>query len=171
MNLQRLAILSFFALLFSMFGLCKAQENYPTPPKNKFQLFYIQHNSNHNTFVYEIDVNNEKSPVKVYRINYESKGEINELSPIQRKYAYGVNYLNDRKTTFSLAAMKNIPFELKSSNQKYFTEILINNKKIIVERIFIHNDKSSSGLKTKVDYIMVYGKNASGKSVAEKFVP
>lgn len=171
MRQQTRQILSFFALIFTMLGFCKAQENYPIPPKNKFQLFYIQHNSNHNTFVYEMDVNNDKSPIKVYRIHYESKGEINELSPIQRKYAYGVNYLNANKTTFSLAAMKNIPFELKSANQKYYAEILINNKRIKVDRIFIHNDKNSSGLKIKVEYIMVYGKNAAGKSVAEKFVP
>jgi len=167
--------LRFFFVLFFLFFIGFAQEGYPVPTKNKNHLFYIQHNSNHNTYVYDVNLKknvlNAKEPIEVYRINYEKGGKREELSAIQRKFAYGVNFKPNSTSIFYLSASKNIPLTLKQQNQKYWIEVIVNNKKIRVEKIFIFIDKNTSGLNIKVDSFIIYGKTENGNSVVEKVRP
>ena len=76
------------SILFSF--LVNAQQGYPVPPKSENRLFYIQHNDNRNTFVYDalfsskgiLDANN---PVDIYRILYAEDGSKKPLTSIQKK--------------------------------------------------------------------------------------
>lgn len=165
-------------LLIFLFGLTSflfAQKAHPIPKKNSSSLFYTQHNQNHNTFIYELNLTNGKldlnDPIKVFRINYEDAQQQENLSIIQRKYAYGINYLTADKTKFYLSASKNIPMQLKSANNKYWVEVLVNNKTIILDNIFIQTSNKGKGLSTKVEYIILKGKDSKGNSIQEKFLP
>lgn len=162
-------ILTSVFFLFSMFVF--GQKNYPIPEKTNNLLFYIQHSSNHNTFVYEYNPTSNTNPIKIYRINYEGKGEKNPLTAIQKKFAYGVVYSDHKNDQFMLVAKRDIPFTIKSSNNKYLVEIKLKNQIIIVDHIFLQIVKGTSGLKTKIDYMIIYGKNDKGKNIEEKIIP
>ena len=74
-----------YLLLFSF--IVKAQEGYPAPPKSENRLFYIQHNENKNTFVYDAifaakGVLDDDNPVDIYRILYDEDGQKKPLNPI-----------------------------------------------------------------------------------------
>lgn len=167
--------LRFFYILFFLFFIGYAQDGYPVPAKSKNHLFYIQHNSNHNTYVYDVNliknVLNKEEPIEAYRINYTKDGKREQLTPIQRKFAYGVNFKSNSSSIFYLSASKNIPLTLKHHNHNYWVEVIVNNKRIKVEKIFIFIDKNTSGLNIKVDYFIIYGKTENGNSVAEKVLP
>ena len=164
-------VVLFFSIVIFSFG----QKKYPKPDKIPSLLFYIQHSLNQNTYVYELNLVNGNlninNPIKVFRINYEDRGQKENLTLIQRKYAYGVNYLSPDKKKFSLSANKAIPMVLKSDGKNYWIEIEINHKKIILERIFIQSDRHSKGLNPKVEGIIFYGKDIKGNIIQEKFIP
>lgn len=169
---MKFKVLLFFSLFwFFAYG----QENHPIPPKNKNHLFYIQHNANHNTFVYDLNLIkseiNPSNPINIYKINYKKDGKKEELTSLQRKFAYGVHFKPNSTTTFFLSASKNIPLELKNANNNYWVEVNVNNKRIRVEKIFIITDKSTSGIGTKVEQLVIYGKTATGNNIAEKVKP
>ena len=159
----------FAFLLFIPFSY--AQRGYPKPTKTNNLLFYVQHSDNKNTFVYEINPSNTSDPIDVFRINYEDKAQKEAITPIQRKFAYGVNYANASKSQFSLAATRKNTFDLKSANGKYWVELKVGNQIIKVDNVFISLDPKSSGMNMKADYILIYGKNKQNKSVVEKIKP
>lgn len=166
--------LRIFVLFFSIIIFSFAQKNYPIPHKTPTLLFYIQHSLNRNTYVYELNL--EKGminidPIKVYRINYEDKRQQENLSLLQRKYAYGVNYLSSDKKKFNLSASKSIPMFLKTDGKHYWIEIEINKRAIKLDRIYIQSNKNTKGLNTKVEELIFYGRDIKGNLIQEKFIP
>lgn len=159
----------FFLLFFCSINFLFAQKGYPKPKDSGKLLFYIQHSSNHNTFVYEWS-GDKSDPIDVFRINFEDKGQKEELNHLQRKFAYGVNYINSSKNKFSLAATKKSILELKSIDGKYWVELTTSKQKIILDHIFIQLDSKSNGINAKAEYIMVYGKNQNNKTIVEKII-
>jgi len=160
-------MLKFLFLILANFVI--AQEGYPKPKASEKLLFYIQHSSNHNTFIYEKS-SDKNQPISVSRINYEDKGQKESLTAIQRKFAYGVEFRNDSKTQFSLAAIKKSEFMIKTQNGKSWVELQLPKLKIKVDHIFIQLAGNVNGIKAKADYILVYGKTANNKSIVEKIV-
>ena len=67
---------------------------FPVPTGNSKQLFYLQRTPNTNTIVYELNYKNgivdADNPVEGFWIRYQEKGQREELSFIQRKFAYGL---------------------------------------------------------------------------------
>jgi len=49
-------------------------------------------------------------------------------------------------------------------------ETSVNGTKLILERIFLKLTEGTSGLGTKLDYIIFYGKDKNGKAVEEKLM-
>ena len=153
--------------------LAKAQDGYPVPPLNTNHLFYIQHNKNHNTYVYDADIKNGKldaeEPVVVYRIIYTEGGIKDELTAMQRKMAYGVKFdkTDDKSCAFTLAAypQKKLQLEIDKNKDPYVT-VSVNGKNLILKRMFLFTNRMG----TKVEYIDFYGKDtARGKDVVERF--
>ncbi|QTV06917.1 DUF4833 domain-containing protein [Faecalibacter bovis] len=159
----------FLLLLFFSFQFLNAQEGYPKPTITENLLFYIQHSSNHNTFIYEWN-GSKSAPINAFRINYEDNGQKEELTSVQRKFAYGVNYTNASKSQFYLAATKKIILNLKSVGDKHWVEVTIGKQKIKIDHIFIQLQSKSNGINVKADYILIYGKNQNNKSIVEKIV-
>ncbi|MFV0140341.1 DUF4833 domain-containing protein [Empedobacter falsenii] len=168
-----------FTLFYFFFSVVLfAQEGYPTPPKSVNRLFYIQHNDNKNTFVYDalfsskgiLDANN---PVDIYRILYAEDGSKKPLTSIQKKLAYGLDIKKIEKNVFQLTLVS-YPIQkltLKLDSQKNpIVQTTVNNKLITLNRVFLKQKKGTAGLSVKLEYILFYGKDKNGKSIQEKIV-
>jgi len=144
----------------------------PTP-KEKEQLFYLQRDPNANTVVYTLNKKDgkidEEDPVNAYWILYEEDGERKDLTFIQRKFAYGVNYkkLADDEYEISLTSCKKLPMRLAycPESKQYEAFASINNKQTIIERIFVRINGGSL-FKPNIDYIELTGRDSkSGKLI------
>ncbi|MFP9118612.1 DUF4833 domain-containing protein [Flavobacterium sp. RNTU_13] len=152
------------------------QQGYPVPPAGKYRLFYIQHSNNHNTFVYDLNITasgkiNTADPIDVYRLTYErtKKGVRDELSPVQRKMAYGITVTSVTATqcSFTLAAYpeKILTAKLGADNVPHVF-VSANGKNLMLGRLFLQMGK----LPSSVEYIDFYGKDmASSKEAVERF--
>ncbi|MFD1771849.1 DUF4833 domain-containing protein [Sphingobacterium suaedae] len=159
-------------------GLAYAQEGYPMP-KVKHLLFYIQHNRGHNTFLYQLHMNADgrvirEAPIKVTRQLFDEGGEIKPLTDLQRRFAYGVKINAGRggDYIFTIAAYPKLKFLLKmkdSTHGAVYTHI--HRKRMEVKRLFLVQREGTSGLGTKLDYILFYGMDIQGENVVEKLIP
>jgi len=128
-----------------------AQSDYPIPLKTAKTLFYIQRSHNKNTIVYDLNLLtdgslNKVAPIHPYWIRYEEGGVSQELSFIQRKYAYGVYYetidesKGSYKVYFVCYSKKYIYLVKSNKDLKYHAYISLNNKLIEIEKIFIKTE-------------------------------
>lgn len=165
-----------FLFLFSI--LVSAQEGYPVPPKSANRLFYIQHNENKNTFVYDAIFSDKgqldkDNPVDIYRILYAENGEKKPLSSIQRKLAYGLYVDKIDKNVYHLTLVsypsQKLVLKLDAKNNP-IVQTTVNNKLMTLNRVFLKQKKGTAGISVKLDYIMFYGKDKSGKSIHEKVI-
>lgn len=169
----------FFCLLFFSSIYIYAQEGYPIPPFKYNTLFYIQHSEGHNTYVYEANMIdkqhlNANIPINNYRILYDKGGEIKPLTSIQQKFAYGIisKNLENNIVEFEIVSYKNQPLYLKVDKAgKPYVETTLNGHKFNLHRIFIKQKEGTSGLGTRVDYLLFYGIDHKGNKVREKLVP
>jgi len=126
-------------------------DNYPTPARTTKSLFYIQRSHNKNTIVYDLNILpdgklNKESPIHPYWIRYEEGGGTQELSFIQRKYAYGLYYetIDESKGSykvFFVCYSKKYIYLLKSNKDfRYHAYISLNNKFIELNKIFIKTE-------------------------------
>lgn len=166
----------FFALFFSF--ILNAQDGYPVPPKSANRLFYIQHNENKNTFVYDAvfsskDILDANNPVDIYRILYAENGEKKSLTAIQKKLAYGLDIEKVEKNVYHLTLVSYPKQKLilkLDAHKNPIVETTVNNKLITLNRVFLKQKKGTTGISVKLDYILFYGKDKNGKSIHEKIV-
>lgn len=167
-------------ILFSLFVIAGfSQGNYPVPPETGNQLFYIQHSKNHNTYVYDANFEQgqklcDKDPVSIYRILYTEGGVRKELTNVQRKLAYGLRTqkIADNCYEMSLVSYPGIKLYLRQHHDgKAFVETVINKQTIVLKRLFLKTQEGLSDLRTKLQYIMVYGKDLAGNHVVVKHIP
>lgn len=165
-----LSLIVFFAVFTS-----NAQDKFPVPQGNKNQLFYLQRTTNTNTIVYELNYNNTvlnaDEPVHVYWIRYTEQGQKEELNFIQKKFAYGLKSTLIAKDKYRLnfVSYKKFPmFLIKGANNKYNVFATINQKQVILNRIFVKINGGSFWT-PNVEYIEVKGTDAAtGKEVMER---
>ena len=122
----------------------KAQDGFPEPMGNTDQLFYLQRTSNKNTIVYELNkkngVLNTEDPIHVFWIRYEEQSQRQELSFVQKRFAYGVRVkkIQEGHYRFALNSYDNFTMELlKDTDGEYRVYTMANNKRIQLQRIFI----------------------------------
>jgi hypothetical protein len=135
----------------------------------------MQRSQNTNTIIYELNLKNgimdSIEPVHVYWICYAEKGQREELTGIQRKYAYGLATKFISKDHYELHFLANKKYFLllmKGLDEKYHVYDTINQKEAIVSRIYIQT-KGGSPLSPKIDYVTFTGIDPdSGKEVFEK---
>lgn len=170
-NLFTICSLLFYLVVFG-------QDGYPTPPNSVNRLFFIQHNENKNTFVYDAvfsskGILDEINPVDIYRILYANNGEKKPLTSIQKKLAYGLDIQKLDKNTYQLTLVS-FPKQkmiLKLDDQKNpIVQTAVNNKLITLNRVFLKQKKGTAGLSVKLEHILFYGKDKNGKSIHEKIV-
>lgn len=156
-----------------------AQQGYPRPVPNTHHLFYIQHNANHNTYVYDASFAkpgflNDAEPVSIYRVVYTEGGVKKELTMAQRAFAYGIKAKKIAKNIFefSLVSYPQQKMYLKVSRSGVpYVETTVNGKKMFLHRMFLQAKTGSTGFGLQPEYIVFYGKDAAKKDVVEKLMP
>lgn len=153
-----------------------AQNQYPIPPKSKTHLFYIQHSDNHNTYVYDANMNGknlvEDHPVEEYRIVYTEGGVKKPLTAIQKKFAYGLQttYIKHNTYEMTLPSSNGFLFHLKVlKDGTPKVTVTVNQVELYLNHMFIQIKEGTSGLTTKVEYIEFVGVNTqTGKTVTQR---
>lgn len=152
-------------------------DTFPVPSGNPNQLFYLQRTSNKNTIVCDLNlVNgalNKAEPVHVYWIRYSDQGQRQELSYIQRTFAYGIQSKtlpNEAGYEMHFVSFKKHNFYLVKSatDNKYTVYTTVNSKKVILQRIFIKLNGGSFWM-PKVEYVEIKGIDATnGKEITDR---
>lgn len=178
-------LINYFLLIISPFIDAPekiASKVYPTPPVNENSLFYIQRSKNTNAIVYETNYLpdgkiNALDPVKIYWIRYSSDSTTEDLTLIQRKYAYGINSrnYNGQKNAFVLnfvSYKKKSIFLLPIANGKrYAAFITINGRLVELKKIFISITGGTFWFPS-IDYIELSGKDPSSQqTIVERIKP
>jgi hypothetical protein len=148
----------------------------PTPTGNPNQLFYLQRTKNTNTIIYELNKKNGaldlKNPIHIYWIMYTSHKEHQQLSTIEKKYAYGITIIDkgNEEYQFTLVAYPKINLYLKKgSDQNYHVYLTLSGKLMILQRTFIKEKEGSFSLSPSIEYIDFFGINVeSGKEMNER---
>lgn len=173
-------ILIIFILAFGLMSFSKTSKlNYPTPPKTKERLFYIQRNHNSNTIVYDANFDdkgklNEDKPIGVYWIRYEEDSRKMELRRIEKWYAYGVKCSRPKsgEDFYQVKLVANKKRDFKLFQKKPFEaniHTLINDKMSYLEHMYIEAD--NSGVWPKVKFIELFGTDIStGENTYEKII-
>ena len=154
-------------------------KDFPVPSGNTNQLFYLQRNENTNTVIYELneqnDVLNTESPIHIFWIMYTKGKQHEELSGMEKKYAYGIKIKSSGKEQyqFTLIAYPKASLQLsKGSDQRYHVYITPTKQQMILHKTFIKLKESSLKLKPVVEYIEFSGISvATGKEIIERITP
>src|SRR6185437_6787711 len=102
-------------------------DTFPVPRGNSIRLFYLQRQPNTNTIVYELHVKNNKldadDPVHGYWIRYQEKGQREELSWIQRTFAYGIHSkkISDSEYELNFVSYKKRKFWLEKNQEGFWS--------------------------------------------------
>jgi len=154
-------------------------EKYPALPDNISRLFYVQRSPNANTIVYELNAGKNgqldpENPMHVYWLRYAEKGQKEELNYVQRKFAYGLvtKPLGNDKYDIRFVSYKKFPLTLMKANDgKYHIFATVNQKEMVINRIFIKIEGGSFWL-PNVKYVEIKGTDPStGKEITERFKP
>lgn len=154
----------------------KAQPaGFPTPAANASQLFYLQRTPNTNTIVYELNYSNGKldtdQPVHVYWIRYQEKGQKQELSYIQRKFAYGIksNKISDKEFELNFVSYSKKKMYLKAGTDGSFHVFTtINKKQSMLTKIYLEIKKGGSFWSPNIDYVEITGIDPDTKKMVQE---
>lgn len=157
----------------------EAVDTFPVPRFNAKTQFYVQRTPNTNTIMYELNLKNgvlnEDNPIHVYWIRYTEGGGTQELSYIQRKFAYGVktSKIADDKFKLLFAAYDKVPLYLmKSTAGIYHTYVELDGKMIVLKRLYIRIDPGGTFWAPNVKYVEFKGADvATGKEVIKRINP
>ena len=141
-------------------------------------LFKIERNKNANIVQYDAQIGADgkllkKEPVVVYWIRLAEKGQVEELSWVQKTFAYGFNVKHDPKNdTLELDMKADIgrPITVQRAGDGYRATAQIEGSNAYIGKIFIH--ATGKGMSTTVNYIELHGDDAkTGEKRFEKIVP
>ncbi len=152
---------------------------FPVPVYNANQLFYLQRNENINTLVYELNEQNgslnTKDPIHAFWILYAKKSQRQELTEIEKKFAYGIKIISTDKEqyTFSLISCPKIGLQLvKDADKKYHVYVTPYKQQMILQRIYIKVKEGGFKLEPNVEYIELKGTEViTGKEITERIKP
>jgi phosphatidylglycerophosphate synthase len=154
-----------------------AVDTFPVPPHNSNSLFYLQRTPNTNTVICELNEKNgvldEHDPVHVLWIRYGEEKQRQELTFIQRHFAYGLKSRNLGKDVYELhfVSYKNVLFYLKKSpvDNKRYVYATITGKQAILNRIYIKIDPGGTFWSPNVEYLELKGTDIqSGKELIQR---
>ncbi len=140
-------------------------------------LFFIERSKNKNLVHYEIRFMQnsnlpETKPVNVYWILENGRRE--ELTPIEREYAYGIVHqekIDKNRVRVMLAGLKGLEITVEKMNDSYKAIVSINGRKSILEKIYIKCEEKTTGL-PKVLYIDLFGRTKeTGLPIRERLAP
>jgi len=140
-------------------------------------LFFIERSKNKNLVYYDVCLTastdlSDSTALTVYWIL--ENGQEEELNPIERTYAYGINTqekLEKNKLSISLAALNRQKIIIEKVDQKFKALMSVGNRKIVIEKVYINARDSLLGM-PKVLYVDVFGfVRQENTHVKERIVP
>jgi hypothetical protein len=174
------------AILFALIGYCTTsnaqavRDTFPTPPANKDMLFYVQRSTNISTIIYELNRNsdgtvNSQNPVHIFWIRYSEDGAREELSHVQRNFAYGLNIKPVASNSYELSFVSykklKMLLEYVVPEKRYHVYTQVGDNRILVNRFFVKVGGGTFWV-PKIDYVEISGVIAnSGNEFVERFNP
>lgn len=160
--LRSILIIITMILLLSQITYAQNVDQSKLPKPNGCNLlFFLQRDPDANTVVYELNYNTDgtlqqSNPIKGSWIRYNEGQQFKELSPIEKKFAYGVKSkpIGEDEYEIRLVAYKKMPMYLKKSetDHKYHIYIKDEGKDLLLKRIFVRVNGGSFWF-PKVEYI------------------
>ena len=160
-----------FALMTAPAVVCAAQ----TEPQS---LFKIERSKNANIIQYDAQIGSDgkllkKEPVIGYWIRLAEQGQVQQLSWVQRTFAFGFSaeYHRDSDTaTIDMVADIGQPITVKRVEGKYMAVIDFEGQPSQLERIFIQ--AHGKGISVTVEYVEIFGVDLkSGEPTYGKIIP
>jgi len=154
-----------------------AVDTFPIPPRNANSLFYLQRTPNINTIICEL---NEKDgrldkdePVHVLWIRYTEHRQRQELSFIQRHFAYGLKEKDLGNDVYELrfVSFKNLTLYLMKSpaDNRPHVFTTITGRQAILNRIYVKIDPGGTFWSPNVEYLELKGVDSvSGKELIQR---
>lgn len=150
------------------------EKKYPVPTGNSKQLFYLQRTPNTNTIVYELNYKNgvidPSEPVQGFWIRYQEKGQREELSFIQKKFAYGIitTKIAADHYEISIVSFKKYKMYLKrGADKKFYVYTTINRKPAVLTSIFIKINGGSLW-SPNIEYVEIFGMEPNSRSTVKE---
>jgi len=140
-------------------------------------LFSIERNKNKNYIQYDVRLTENSdllnpSPVTVYWV-LENGGQ-EELSSIERRYAYGIDSqkrVERNRFKIHLVALKDREIIVEKMDGFYRALVPINGKQAVLERIYVESKERLTGL-PKVLYVDLFGRTTEiGFPIRERIIP
>jgi hypothetical protein len=137
----------------------------------------MERNKNKNLVYYDVclDNNNEltaSDPISAYWLLTTGKKE--KLSLTEKELAYGIKSLEKvgkQSARFALAALKETTIVIEKIKGRFRALVVINNKEIVIDKIFVDSTEQKITGLPKVNYVDVIGKTKNGnKPVRERIV-
>lgn len=172
MKLKQLLLTGFLAgMVLTGF----AQNNFPVPAGNQKQLFYLQRTPNTNTIVYELNYKGGniylENPVHEFWIRFQEKGQQEELSFLQRKFAYGIKSkkLAANRYELNFVSYKNYKMYLEPGpDNKLYVFANINKQKVILTSIFLKINTGGSFWSPNIEYVEITGIKPTSNSIVKE---
>jgi len=152
-------------------------DTFPVPPVNANSLFYLQRTPNTNTIICELNQKNgvpdKDEPVSVLWIRYTERRQREDLSWLQRHFAYGLKEKDLGNGVYELrfVSYKKVPMYLMkwSGDNKQHVFVQINNRQAILNRVYIRIDPGGSFWSPNVKYLELKGVDVqNGKELVER---
>ena len=152
-------------------------DTFPIPPTNPNSLFYLQRTPNPNTIICELNekdgVLDRDEPVKVLWIRYTEQHQRQELSFIQRHFAYGLKEKDLGNGTYELrfVSYKKIPMLLMKSpvDNRHHVYVTIEGRQAILSRVYIRIDPGGTFWSPNVKYLELKGTDTqTGKELTTR---
>jgi Domain of unknown function (DUF4833) len=154
-----------------------AVDTFPIPPRNANSLFYLQRTPNTNTIICELNEKDgqldKEEPVHVLWIRYMEQKQRQELSFIQRHFAYGLKEKDLGNDVYELhfVSFKNIVFYLMKSSvdNRRHVFVTITGRQAILNRIYVKINPGGSFWSPNVEYLELKGVDAgNGKELIQR---
>jgi phosphatidylglycerophosphate synthase len=155
-----------------------AVDTFPIPPRNANSLFYLQRTSNTNTIICELNEKDgqldKEEPVHVLWIRYMEQKQRQELSFVQRHFAYGLKEKdlgNDVYELHFVSFKKLVLYLMKSSvDNRRHVFATITGRQAILNRIYVKINPGGSFWSPNVEYLELKGVDAgNGKELIQRF--
>lgn len=147
-------------------------------PREPNQVFYVQRSMNANTIVYAARVKDggfdPAQPVEVFWRRYEEEGQRQDLSSLERRFAFGVKAEPARGQPGSyvvrVVSYPDRPALLRMVNGVPQLELKVAGEPSVLDHAYLHLDES--GRVPRVTQVDLYGTSLrTGKPVSESFTP
>jgi hypothetical protein len=144
--------------------------------KKTDHLFRIERSTNKNIVQFDARLTKDSnlpdsSPVVVYWVLEDGQQE--ELTPIQRRYAYGIysqEKLEKNKYRILLVALKDREIIVEKIGESYRAIISVNGRKSILEKVYVKSKESLMGF-PKVLHIDLFGRiKETGLPIKERII-